>query len=234
MKCFECDKAVILKEYRIFKYTDVGLNNLCLLNVEIEMCSTCQTETPLLRNVGKLHNAIGIAVALQKVQLSGGDMRYLRRSASFSVGDWAKRLNVAEGTYSKWEHGHRKIKAQADKLARINFLAAIKQKDTKNVHIARHLETVLEMTPEPRREYVIAIDVKDLDADAKYLPHDTPLLIQPAMSFVEAKTLPTETLARVEIVVSERGDLVRISAPNNQLALSRENPNVSNCFALAA
>lgn len=230
MNCFECDKAVIIKEYRIFKYSNVGLDNLCLLNVEIEVCSTCRTETPLLRNVAKLHNAIGIALALQRVQLSGVDMRYLRRSSGFSVGDWAKRLNVAEGTYSKWENGHRSITAQADKLARINFLNAIKQKDTKNVHIGRYLETVLGMNAEPPREFVIAVDAKNPDAEARYLPHDTPLLIQPETSFVSAKTLPPEPLATVVIL---SGHSAVMSATKGVL-VSGETLNVSNAFALAA
>jgi DNA-binding transcriptional regulator YiaG len=231
MNCFECDKAVIIKEYRAFKYNNVGLNNLCLLNVDVEVCSTCDTETPLLQNVVKLHNAIGIAVAIQRVQLSGADIRYLRRSSGFSVGDWAKRLNVAEGTYSKWENNHRLITTQADKLARINFLNAIKQKDTKNIHIARHLETVLGMTPEPRREFIIAVDAKNPDAEPRYLPHDTPLLIQPKASFVEAKTMPPEPLATVVIV---SGHPVAMPAPIEASTVSGETSNVSNAFALAA
>lgn len=181
-------------------YNGVGLDNICLLNQEVEACSACGSETPILRGIGKLHNAIGVAVALQKVHLSGADIRFLRRSAGFSVGDWAKRLNVAEGTYSKWENGHRSITAQADKLARINYINVLKQKDPDNVWLAHYLNAVLDLQIERRTNFIIGIDAEKPEAEAKYLPDTSPLFAAPEMSVIEAQTLASEPLAKVIIV----------------------------------
>ena len=212
-KCFECDETCEIKKYRAYNYTGVNLENIVLRNLEVEVCNACDTKTPLLQNVKKLHNAIGVAIALQKVHLSGADIRYLRRSAGFSVGEWSKRLEVAEGTYSKWENGYRPITAQADKLARINFLNALKQKDPENVQLAKHLEAVLTLQIERRREFIVAIDADNPDAPAQYLPNDSPLLAEPTTSFVEARTLPFEPLATVKIV---RGHSLPMTATFNQ------------------
>lgn len=214
MKCFECDKTVEVKKYKAFNYTGVNLDNIILMNVEVEVCNACETKTPLLRNVKKIHNAIGIGIALQKVHLSSADIRYLRRIAGFKVGDWAKRVGVADAHYSRLENGDRPITAQVDLLARINFLNALKQQDPKNVELARHLETVLSLKIERRREFVIAIDAEKPETEAKYLPHDSPLFAEPATSFVEAKTFPFEPLATVRII--HHGHSLAMPAVSNQ------------------
>jgi transcriptional regulator with XRE-family HTH domain len=216
MKCFECDKTIEIKKYKAFNYTGVNLSNIVLMNVEVEVCNACETKIPLLRNVKKLHNAIGVAIALQAVHISGADMRYLRRSAGFSVGDWAKRVGVAEAHYSRLESGDRSITAQVDKLARVNFLNALKQQDPQNVELARHLEAVLNLKMERRKDFVIAIDAEKPETPAKYLPHDSSLLVEPTTSFIEAKTLPFEPLAKVSIV---RGYSLAMPAANQELAV---------------
>lgn len=105
------------------------------------------------------------------------------------------------------------ITAQADKLARINFLSALKQKDPENVQLAKHLEAVLTLHIERRREFIVAIDAENPDAPAQYLPHDSPLFAEPTTSFVEARTLPFEPLATVRIV---RGHSLAMTATFNQ------------------
>lgn len=212
-KCFECDETCEIKKYRAFTYTGVNLNNVVLLNLEVEVCKGCDTKTPLLRNVKKLHNAIGVAIALQKVHLSGADIRFLRRSAGFSIGEWAKRLEIAEGTYTKWENGYRPVTPQADKLARISFINALKQKDPENVRLAKHLDAVLTLHIERRKEFVVAIDAENPEAPAKYLPHDSTLFAEPTTSFVEARTLPFEPMVTVKIV---RGHSSAMTATLNQ------------------
>lgn len=213
MKCFECDETCEIKKYRAFNYNGVNLENIVLLNVEVEVCDACETKTPLLRNVKKLHNAIGVAITLQTVHLSFSDIRYLRRSAGFKVSDWAKRVGLAEAHYSRVESGERPITPQVDILARVNFLNALKQKDPDNVQLARHLETILSLKIERRREFVIAIDAEKPETEAKYLPHDSPLFDEPTTYVVEAKTMPFEPLASVKIV---RGHSSGMSAHFNQ------------------
>lgn len=216
MKCFECDKTTQIKKLRALNYTGVNLNNIVLLNIQVEWCADCQIETPLLQNVKKLHNAIGVAIALQKVHLSNEDLRYLRRSAGFSVGDWAKQIGVVEAHYSRLESGDRSITAQVDKLARIIFLSALKHKDIENVHLAKHLETVLNLNVERHNDFVIAIDAENLEQEAKYLPYDSPLLLKPVTSFVEANTMPFEPLTEARIVC---GHSITMSAINQELSL---------------
>lgn len=207
MKCFECDKTVQVKKYRSYMYDGVGLDNICLLNLEVEMCAECATEIPLLRNIGRLHRAIGIAIALQPTQLSGKDVRFLRRAAGFSVGEWAKRLNVADATYSRWENSKQMISANPDRMARINYLTALKHKDPDNIQLAKYLYKLLEMKIDVRSGQIIAINVEAPEAEAKYLPSDDALFASPDTSIVTAKTVKAESevfgvLAAVSVSVA--------------------------------
>ncbi|MCW5962234.1 MAG: helix-turn-helix transcriptional regulator [Pyrinomonadaceae bacterium] len=176
------------------------MDNIVLANVEVEVCRGCKTETPLLRNLKKLHNAIGVAIALQNAKLSSADLRFLRRIAGLKVQEWSKRISVAGAHYARLESGDRKISAQVETLARVNFLNALKQQDPENVQLARHLETVLNLTPASETDFVIVINAENPEAPAKYLPDDSAILKEPSASYVEAKTLPFEPLANVRIV----------------------------------
>ena len=221
MKCFECDKTVRVKKYRSYMYDGVGLDNICLLNLEVEYCANCETETPMLRNIGRLHRAIGIAIALQPTRLSGKDVRFLRRAAGFSVGDWAKRLGVADATYSRWENSKQMISANPDKIARINYLNALGHKDPDNVQVAKHLDRLLEMKVEERRGQIIAINAEDPESDARYLPSDDALFAKPDTSIVTARTVKAESdVSGVLVSVISQGIDV------TGLRRSREDQNV--------
>ena len=229
MKCFECDKTVQVKKYRSYIYDGVGLDNICLLNLEVEFCASCKTETPILRNVGRLHRAIGVAIALQPSQLSGKDVRFLRRASGFSVGDWAKRLNVADATYSRWENSKQSISANPDRMARINYLTALKHKDPDNIQLAKYMYKLLEMKVENLRGQIIAINAETPESEARYLPSDDALFANPDTSIVTAKTVKAES--EVFGVLAAMADKGMVAARNRWLA---EEKNVGNEFAAVA
>lgn len=231
MKCFECGHPIEIEKKRIVKYDGVSLDNVYLFNAEVEVCSNCNEETPILRNISKLHNAIGLAVAAQPSRLSGADIKLLRRIAGFSLLDWTKRLGVAETAYSKLENSKVPLTELKDRWIRVHFLDAIKQTDLENVHISNYLNIVLSANISQPKDFAVAIDVDNLEARARYLPLDSPLLIKPKMSVVEAKPLVNEPPATAQIN-GERPNWALASTFNNHLI--GETKNVGDALALAA
>ena len=231
MNCFECNKTVEIKQYKAHLYDGIGLDHIYLLNAEVLFCSTCKEESIALKQPSKIHAAIGIAIALQPARLSGKDIRFLRRSAGFSLREWAARINVAEATYSKWENAHRSITPQADKLARLNFLSAIGQKYPETFHIEKYIETVLNLQIERQKDFAIAVDAENPETEARYLPFNSPLLARPEMSIVEAKTLRVELVTTATII---SGRLSNMSASIGKQSLIGEMQNVSETLSLAA
>ncbi|HEX8396054.1 MAG TPA: hypothetical protein VF644_01305 [Pyrinomonadaceae bacterium] len=226
MNCFECDETTEIRQFKSYMYEGVGLSNIVLLNAQVEVCAACDTESLLLRNISKVHNAIGIGIVLHNSQLSGAEVRYLRRNAGFSVSDWAQLLKVAEGTYTKWETDYRPITPQADILARINYLNALKQKDPQNVRLAAHLDAVLKMKIEEGQKLLIAIDAQNLEAPAQYLPSEDVLFAKPETSYVEARTIKFEPLTAAVLIV-ERSE----KTLNSQSKIMGEKLDV--CYELA-
>lgn len=229
MNCFECDETTEIKKFKSYMYDGVGLDNIVLLNAEVEVCAACDTETLLLRNIGKIHNAIGVGIVLHNSQLSGAEVRYLRRNAGFKVGEWAQLLKVAEGTYTKWETDYRTITPQADILARINFLNALKQKDPQNVRLAAHLDAVLRMNIEKGQKLLIAIDAQSPETPARYLPSDDALFAKPETSYVQARTIKSEPLTAA-VLIDERSNKTLVS----QFKITGEKLDVSHELATSA
>lgn len=226
MKCFECDKTVQIKKYRSYMYTGVGLANICLLNQRVEVCSTCNTETPILRNPGKLHRAIGVAIALQPTILTGSELRFLRRSAGYKTSEVAGRLSVAEETYSKWENEKRTITPNADRLARLSYLTALERRHP--VEYSSHVMTVVEMEVSEAPSFIIAINAEDLSRPAKYLPETHEMFEERDATIVQGLFLPLErtSLDTVTAVASIKGATA--------LSSSGESVNVCNQFAPTA
>ncbi|MGI8653869.1 MAG: helix-turn-helix domain-containing protein [Pyrinomonadaceae bacterium] len=231
MNCFGCNQIAEIKKHRAYRYGGVSVENLYILNAEVLSCSECVEESLILPQVAKLHAAIGIAIALQPARLSGGDIKFLRRSAGFSLREWSERIGVAEATYSKWENAHRSISPQADRLARLHFLNAIKQKDPENIRVADYMATILSVDIGEHRNFAIAVDAENMEAEARYLPLDSPLLASPEVSFVEAQTLGAELMATVVIRGERSSESLASTAISTVCGVMQ---NASNDLALAA
>jgi transcriptional regulator with XRE-family HTH domain len=213
MKCFECDETTEIKKYKAYLYEGVSLADVHLFNVEVMRCASCKNETLILPQPAKIHIAIGLAVVLQPARLSGADIKFLRRNAGFTLTEWSKRIGIAEATYSRLENSHRAVTVQTDKLIRTNFLNAMKQKYPETFHIAKHLETVLSINIEKAKDFAIAVDAGNPEETAKYLSFNSPLLTEPATSYIEARTMRCDRLITA-VLVCER--------INKTLPLSKE------------
>lgn len=226
MKCFECDKTVQIKKYRSYMYAGVGLSNICLLNQRVEVCSSCNTETPILRNPRRLHRAIGLAIALQPTLLTGRELRFLRRSAGYRTGELATRLSVADETYSKWENEKRNITPNADRLARLSYLTALER--THPVEFSNHIVKVVEMEVTEAPSFIIAINADDLSRPAKYLPETHEMFDERDATIVQGLFLPYERTS-LDTVTAVASNNVATALPG-----SGECVNVSNEFAPTA
>ena len=212
MNCFECNNIAEIKKYKIYLYTDISLENIQLLNAEVLDCSACREESLLLKAPLKIHKAIGLAVVLQPARLSGADIRFLRRNLGYSLKDWAKRLGIPEGTYTKYETS-RNLTNQTDMFIRTHYLNALNQKYPSSFPFDEYVAKALSLNVSNQKDFVIAVDDQSHESGEKYLPFNSPLLAKPETSPVEAKTL-TPTILAVTIIKS--GHKARASALNRK------------------
>jgi putative zinc finger/helix-turn-helix YgiT family protein len=102
MKCVRCGSPV--KSTRgAHRYTESGLANVSLLNVELRNCPSCGEREVVIPRIEDLHRAIAYAIGQDQAKLTPEKIRYLRKWLGFSMADFALMMGVRPETVSRWE-----------------------------------------------------------------------------------------------------------------------------------
>ena len=120
--CENCGGNLTVKSAPLYHYTESGLENVYLENLEVEFCPRCQRTVPRFRRLPLLHETIGRALAHQPAPLAGAQVRYLRKHLAYKVREWATLLRVEAATASGWEAGEFACEPPADLLIRLTWL----------------------------------------------------------------------------------------------------------------
>ena len=117
MNCFECGSAMKTSREN-HAYGECGLDNFVLVDVEVRTCNDCGEREVVIPNIEGLHQAIAERVATSEENLSGTEVRFLRKYLGLSQVDLGKTMGVEPETVSRWEHGH-PIGSTAERLLRL-------------------------------------------------------------------------------------------------------------------
>jgi putative zinc finger/helix-turn-helix YgiT family protein len=118
MKCFNCGAAVKSRKEN-YHYTDSGLSNIVLADVEVRHCATCGERDVVIPRLDELHRAIAHNVIKQEGKLSAEQVRFLRKYLGWSQADLAAHISVEAETISRWETGNQDMGPVADRLLRL-------------------------------------------------------------------------------------------------------------------
>jgi putative zinc finger/helix-turn-helix YgiT family protein len=105
-----------------YHYTESGLNNVWLVGVEIFECD-CGENFAFIPCVQELHKLIAHILLKQENQLSGREIRFLRKHMGLKSKDFANDLGVRPGTISRWESGDYAPSKSFDKFIRLFYAA---------------------------------------------------------------------------------------------------------------
>ncbi len=87
-----------------YHYTECGLNNIYLLN-GYKFIQTSRGKAVSIHDLDGLHKAIGLFLVSSKKELSGEQLRFLRKELLKSPTALAKLLGVSLATIQRWEKG---------------------------------------------------------------------------------------------------------------------------------
>jgi YgiT-type zinc finger domain-containing protein len=121
MKCDVCQGNIVTKRQQTYHYTECGLDNVYLKNVDVRVCLSCKARTVRIPRILVLYATIGRAVAMQPCPLRGQDVRFLRKQLGYSAKEWATFLRTDASTLSRWENGQQDIGSQSDTLLRLLY-----------------------------------------------------------------------------------------------------------------
>jgi putative zinc finger/helix-turn-helix YgiT family protein len=113
-----------------YKYLESGLDNVIICDIEMIKCS-CGEESALIPRILAVHAAIADCLLEKENQLTGKEIRFLRKEMGLKGRDFANLVSVDNATLSRWENGKTKPSVKADRLIRV--LYAVKVKPTKEL-----------------------------------------------------------------------------------------------------
>jgi putative zinc finger/helix-turn-helix YgiT family protein len=126
MKNVKCPSCRQMKQTHIGKYhyTESGLPNVWLSGVEVFECD-CGENFAFIPCLEELHKLIGKTLIKKEDQLSGREIRFLRKHLMLKSKDFAKELGVQNVTVSRWENGDSQPSESVDRLIRLVYAIKI-------------------------------------------------------------------------------------------------------------
>lgn len=128
--CAKCgEPAKIFRQD--YDFGESGLSNVVLKNIEVVKCGACGEISPRIPRLSDLMATLAAALITKPYELSGEDIRFLRKYAAMTAAEFASLLSADPSTLSRWENEAQKPGPQSDKLIRVIALergAGLKKK----------------------------------------------------------------------------------------------------------
>jgi putative zinc finger/helix-turn-helix YgiT family protein len=118
MTCKNCEARMTVRR-ESHQYTESGLPNVTLLNIEVRHCPNCGAREFVIPRIDELHKVLARAIAMHMDRLAGNEIRFLRKYLGWSGVDFAQYMGVAPETVSRWEQETQEMSRQADRLLRL-------------------------------------------------------------------------------------------------------------------
>lgn len=117
--CPVCQEGELETHREAYKYTESGLPNVTLENVEVSQCAACGERIVSIERMIDLHRSLAFAVASQRARLSAAEVKFLRKYLGWSSSSFAKVMGTAPATVSRWESGKQPMGLVAEHLLRV-------------------------------------------------------------------------------------------------------------------
>ena len=104
MKCVNCGEPAVRSTRGAHRYTESGLSNVTLLNVEIRSCALCGEREVVIPKIEELHRVIARALITGTARITSERVQFLRKWLGFSTTtEFALHMGVRPETVSRWE-----------------------------------------------------------------------------------------------------------------------------------
>ena len=121
-KCEACGSAMVAREATVerpYRYDLSGLDNVVLAGITVYECPKCDIRVPIIPKIGQLHDVIAKGLFFKDGDLTGPEIRFLRKNAGISAKDFARFIGVDPSHLSRVENGKTEhFSTGIDKLAR--------------------------------------------------------------------------------------------------------------------
>ena len=127
-----------------YHYLECGLDDVYLMN-GFERFESKRGLSVAIRDIDMLHQAIGQYLCDEKKELSGKEIRFLRREMLLSQATLASMLDVKEQTIYRWESGKTSMPGAAESLIRALYKEHI---NSRNDSLRSQLKRIADLEDE--------------------------------------------------------------------------------------
>ncbi len=117
--CPVCQEGELEVSRENYRYTESGLPNVTLENIEVSHCAACGERIVSIARLADLHRSLAFAIASQRSRLSAAEVKFLRKYLGWSSASFAKVMGTAPATVSRWESGKQPMGVVAEHLLRV-------------------------------------------------------------------------------------------------------------------
>lgn len=121
-RCYECDEVLEVIKDRPYQYKESGLDNIWIIGLLQYKCGKCDETFVEIPRINELHLLIGKTLVCKKEQLSGPEVKFLRKEIGMKSKDMASALSMVPETYSRWENGKQEVAPCHDKALRMMYV----------------------------------------------------------------------------------------------------------------
>jgi transcriptional regulator with XRE-family HTH domain len=144
--------TVVLGDYL---FVESGLNNVTLHGVELLKCPQCGSVTPVLSKINRLMRLIARALVLKPSELTGKEIRFLRKYMGLTGERFGKKLGLTKEHVSRIENDKHQVGGQTDRLIRYLAISA----SSSLQHDMKQLLELLDTIKKDRHQEHIEIDL---------------------------------------------------------------------------
>lgn len=127
MKCYSCGSRMVSTK-QTYNYSESGIPNLYLANVEVRKCRHCGEKAVVLPQIDELHGVIANLLLCKKTPLTGREVRFLRKEMELTGTALSKMLGVTNVTVSRWENEEEPVSTTSDRLIRIVYYQLMQER----------------------------------------------------------------------------------------------------------
>jgi transcriptional regulator with XRE-family HTH domain len=139
-----------------YLFTESGLINVTLHGVELLMCDTCGSLTPILTKINNLMQVIATALVLKASQLTGKEIRFLRKYIGLTGEQFGRKLGLTKEHVSRIENDKYPVGAQTDRLIRYLALSSTSTLEKQMKSLFERIEAIKDEPIQERIEINIA------------------------------------------------------------------------------
>lgn len=129
--CPICGKGQLTQRVTTYHFVESGLDNIYLTNTPVLSCKHCDEEIISIPNPPAILKSIAQeGILLKSMNLTGSEIRFLRKTLLMDVTKFARIIGVDRVTLSRWENNHENHSKLADHSIRLAYAVRSRASNT--------------------------------------------------------------------------------------------------------